>query len=111
MLRRDSIEILEEEDMKELANALTQMLRLIAHRSGWPAELIGELSVTLTDEHDIIVDYPDSLAGDIEDMEYGTLNTLPNAAIRPFMSRAVAFIEEFIEQRLVPKLMYQLGVF
>jgi len=85
---------------------LTEQLQDSATTAGWPEEVINSLSIRFDGEN-LRVHYPEKLANQIEDLEYGKIFGLPNPAIRPFISRsknyiesvtAEAFLDDFAEQ-------------
>ena len=108
--RSVNLEALSDKTADTLIDPLTTQLRLIARESGWPARLIQGLTVTVDDTHTLYVDYPDELREDIENMEYGDINGLPNAAIRPFIFRAPKLVEEIIREQTLQDLFIQAGV-
>jgi hypothetical protein len=64
----------------------TKALRANARSNGWPGSLTGALKV-VHDNGAMRVDYPHYLADDIEDLEYGTPHSAPNAVLRTFSHR------------------------
>jgi len=87
-----------------LAIRLTPSLRKMAVDSGWPTDLVSALSLKVDDNNNLYVDYPENLAQRIEDEEYGSFQTMPNAVIRPFIMRSSAAIAEEIDQSALDKL-------
>jgi hypothetical protein len=75
--------------------SLENLLYTLAQDSNWPEYIIKSLSVQY-DGESLILTYPPELAEEIDNLEYGTLNTLPNAVIRPFLARSPAIIEEVL---------------
>jgi len=71
---------------------LTEQLQSSATTAGWPEEIVYSLSIRFDGEN-LRVHYPEKLASQIEDLEYGKIFGLPNPAIRPFISRSKAYIE------------------
>ena len=108
LLESDEIDHICQETADSLIAPLTEQLRMMAFYSGWPANLIQQLNVEVAEDYTL---YITGIDENVEDMEYGTLNTLPNAAIRPFMIRAHFMINKVLEDELVPKLLDTLGVF
>ena len=111
LLESDEIDRICQETADSLVGPLTEQLRMMAFYSGWPANFIQSLSVKVAEDYTLYVDYPEDMSDDIGDLEYGGLNSLPNAAIRPFMMRAHFTINKALEDELVPKLLEQLGMF
>jgi hypothetical protein len=108
LLENAEIDRICQETANSLVGPLTEQLRMMAFSSGWPANLIKQISVKVAEDFTL---YVDGIDEDVEDVEYGSLNSLPNAAIRPFMLRAHFFINKEFEDVLVPKLLEQLGMF
>ena len=94
----------------ELTPLLTTDLHIIAAQSGWPQTLVKVLKVDLSPTLQLEVTYPEENKSEVEDMEYGTPSQLPNAAIRPFILRAPKIIEKFLEERTLPEMFKELGV-
>lgn len=70
----------------QAARAATQRLRAHAASSGWPTHLAHSLSV-VHENGSLRIDYPPHLSDEIEDMEYGTQDKMPIAALRTFSNR------------------------
>lgn len=68
------------------ASEFTPLLRDTAIKAGWPPYIVNEMSVAES-EGQLYVDYPEDLTEKINDIEYGTQNSAPNAVIRTFLSR------------------------
>jgi hypothetical protein len=86
------------------------LLHGLADASGWPKELVSQLSEALSPDYEVFVDYPAAVAVEIEDLEYGTSGSLPNAVIRPFKSRAHLVIEPVLERRTLTDIFRGLGI-
>lgn len=69
------------------ASFLSQHLRKHALDSGWPSRLAMSLGVNHRDGH-YVTSYPEHLADDVLDLEYGTPGSPPSPAIRQFHNRA-----------------------
>lgn len=109
-LRNVSLNELSEQAAQELLRPLTKELRLLALSSGWPAEAIKSLTVALDDTYTLYVDYPEDIRETVENLEYGDINGLPNAVIRPFIFRAPKIIEEYIKASMLQELFIETGV-
>jgi hypothetical protein len=94
----------------ELIPQLTVLLHSLADSSGWPKELVSQLSVSLSPDYEVFVDYPAEVAMEIEDLEYGTSGSLPNAVIRPFKARAHIIVEPVLEKRTLTDIFKGLGI-
>ena len=91
------------------AGHLTLSLRDTAAQAGWPAEIIIQMSVIAVDG-DLRIDYPEALAAQIEDLEYGTPNTSPSPVLRPFEARFEREIAEHMSSEYLDAL-YDMGAF
>jgi len=110
LLKSDNLEQLSESAAEELIQPLTDLLHSLAKDSGWPEDIIFNLSVKLNDSFDLTVYYPDTVKAEVEDLEYGKFQGIPNAVIRPFIYRAPSFIQKVLESKIIPDLFYSLGV-
>ena len=110
LLENGKLEELCDQASNQLIAPLTEYLRTLAYTSGWPAHLIQGLSVNTTNDYTLYVDTDPEKDEEIGDLEYGALNSLPNAVIRPFTLRAPAVAGQILEQDIIPKLLYDLGL-
>lgn len=108
--RSVNIDSLSSQTASELVAPLTNQLRNIAFASGWPVELIQALTVEIDDTHTLYVNYPDEAKEAVENMEYGDINGLPNAVIRPFILRAPALVEETLRKSALQDLFIGVGI-
>lgn len=69
-----------------------------ATTAGWPANIVSALVVDF-DGSNLSVKYPDELANQIDDLEYGKPFGLPNPVLRPFVYRSETYIEDVIVSR------------
>lgn len=76
----------------ELLKELTFKLRDTARTSNWPERITNLLSVTVTNGN-VAVSYPDEIASEVDYLEFGDLNDLPNAVLRPFSARISNYID------------------
>jgi len=95
---------------QSLSEELTVQLRFLGVTSGWPMSVLGGMRVSVDNQGSLNIVYPESLAEEIENLEYGTLNTLPNAVIRPFMLRAGDTIASTIESMALVPLLEDAGI-
>lgn len=72
--------------LKAMAPKFTLMLRKDAVAAGWPAKCVNKLTVVVTSDG-ITIEYPEDLAEEIEDLEYGTYTTSPSPVMRSFIER------------------------
>ena len=76
----------------------------MALESGWPSRIISQLEVR-TSGDEMYVYYPDDIKEDVENLEYGDINSLPNAVIRPFLLRAGQLEESKSSSLLIEELL------
>jgi len=88
---KNKLPYLSDSDTQALLGDLTFELRDLARNSGWPERIINFLSVIAQDGN-ITISYPDKLASEIDYLEFGDLNDLPNAVLRPFVARIDGYI-------------------
>jgi hypothetical protein len=81
-----TIKEIEEEALQKAAERLTPEFRDLALAAGWPSNIVFQISVEFF-EGALYIDYPEELKEEVEDLEYGTPKSAPNAVIRPFMAR------------------------
>lgn len=71
----------------------------MAYDAGWPQNIVESLTLAYS-AGNIVIEYPESVAPVLEDLEYGNSGTPPNAVLRPFTlryeSEAAKFISELI---------------
>ena len=92
----------EEFSSKHISNADSEF-KALAKSAGWPSELVEQISVSSNVEFE----YPDEVAEQIEDLEYGVVGGAPNSVMRPFLARygksVKANQEEEILELAIPK--------
>jgi hypothetical protein len=108
-IKIDSVDYIAEDAADILKDPLTLELRTIAHASGWPSRLISAMEINYEDG-DLVINWPEELNEDIDNLEYGDINSLPNSAIRPFLLRAPSTITKVIERQSLGQLFMALGV-
>lgn len=83
----------------EAANTLQPMLedRLkgLAKAASWPEKVISALTVDF-DGSNLIIKYPDNMAEEIDDLEYGKPYGLPNPVFYPFITRNQDLIQDVL---------------
>lgn len=77
---------------------LNEELKNTASAAGWPKELVAGLFIDF-DGSDLTVSYPEAMAQQIEDLEYGTGSNLPNSVIRSFSYRIDDIIRSVFENQ------------
>jgi hypothetical protein len=96
--------------VENIVPPLEEYLRTIAYNSGWPANFIANLNISVDEDYTLSISYPDDMEDEIGDLEYGNLNALPNAVIRPFLLRAPDVINQILQDVILPQLLADLGV-
>jgi len=71
-----------EYESKHISNADAEF-KAMAKSAGWPSELVEQISVS----SNIEFEYPDEVAEEIENLEYGEVGGAPNSVMRPFLAR------------------------
>lgn len=104
-LKTNSIDYIAEDAADILSDPLTLELRSMAHASEWPSSIISQMSIEYEDGA-LVVQYPE----EADDLEYGDINSLPNAVIRPFILRAPSTIQKVIEREALGALFVEMGV-
>lgn len=96
--------------VNQIIPELEKSLYALASASGWPENVIRSLSIQF-DGEDIIVTFPPEMEEEVNDLEYGTLNNLPNAVIRPFILRSDAIVESVLSSTTIDDLIEMEEVF
>jgi hypothetical protein len=103
--RTANVDALSEELSSYLKPKLEELFINLATTSGWPSDIISEVSVVVGQDMTLSLDYPPALKSKIDDLEYGAIGEIPNAVIRPFMLRAPKYIEEAIKEKAMGPLL------
>jgi hypothetical protein len=72
--------------LRKYESQLTTTVRQDAAASNWPSELASKLSIKVT-KSGILIEYPDDLATEVEDVEYGTYTSSPAPIMRKFIDK------------------------
>lgn len=89
--------------------SLKEQLEEAAKTAGWPDKLIKSMFIDF-DGTSISVKYPDQLASEIDDLEYGKPFGLPNPVIRPFIYRSETIIKEAVATVALDKIFELEGI-
>ena len=89
---------------------LNASLKAYAAAAGWPEKVVSSMDVAF-DSGEIYINYPDSVADEIDDLEYGKPFGLPNPVIRPFIERNKTVIFDEIAATTVEKIFQMQEVF
>jgi hypothetical protein len=78
---------------------LTKSLLSRARLAEWPEDIVNSLEVTSKDG-EIYVSYPDDFKSQIDNLEYGNLNNLPQPVLRTFVSEAQKYLALVLKTRV-----------
>jgi hypothetical protein len=108
--RNDTATIVSADAAYSLIPLLTAQLKSMASASMWPQEVIDALYVDYQDGG-LLVEYPDSIASQVDDLEYGSTTTLPNAVVRPFILRSGDIIKKVVGAQAIDEILTLEDVF
>lgn len=86
-----------------LVPVLTDELQSLAIASNWPARVIKQITVSF-DGASLYIDYPDDIAQEIQDLEYGKTGQVPNSVLRSFVYKIQPLIKEFYKDHVASNL-------
>jgi hypothetical protein len=89
---------------------LQENLQKAAEAAAWPAKIVSALVVDF-DGSDLLIKYPDELASEIEDLEYGKPFGVPNSVFRPFMYDSESYIADVLVGRTLDLILDGEGIF
>jgi hypothetical protein len=72
--------------LNEVLDELIEDLQKDAVKAGWPEKLVKTISLSV-DEKGLQAVYPEKTAKQIEDLEYGSSNTIPKPVFRLFVEK------------------------
>ena len=111
-LNPNSLEDIKIESKLELEAQLTDTLKKMADTAEWPAHIISALTVNVDDDLQMIIQYPEDLQAEIDDLEYGAADTgRPNSVIRPFTLEANKIITKYLLDVVFTKMITRAGIF
>lgn len=110
MSRNASITDIAEDTCDILSNPETLELRVMAKGANWPDNIVNLLTVESDGDGALIINYPENITEDVENLEYGDINSLPTPVIRPFIYRAQNDVSRAIEKYALGEVMKVLGV-
>jgi hypothetical protein len=82
--------------LKQAAERLTPDFRQEALTAGWPADIVFQMTVEEQDG-DLYLSYPDSISGQVENLEYGNKEEAPNPIIRRFIRNHTDGLDDIFE--------------
>jgi hypothetical protein len=89
---------------------LESLLAVAADAAGWPDDVIAQLSVSYDDGKLALV-YPESIAQQVDDLEYGAEGQPPRALIRNFTRRSDEAIRKVLANNTLDLLLEMQEVF
>jgi len=96
----EEADFLAQEAVDEMLPVLKENLRSFALSAGWPINVVDALDISY-DGGILHIVCPDDMAEAVEDLEYGTETSSPNAVLRPFTIRADQYIGDIVGGRTV----------
>ena len=87
----------------ELSARLTPILKEMAHKSGWPQDIIDALTIQVSEQYGVYIDYPESMNDRVDELEYGFKGPI-NSVIRVFMNRYKNYASELLSQEFANKM-------
>lgn len=108
-LNINSLDYISEDVADKVSTPLLLELRSMAHGALWPAYIVSSLTIDYEDG-ELVINYPEDMEEAVDNLEYGDINSLPNAVLRPFSYRAPFLLKQVIEQDSLGALFLELGV-
>jgi hypothetical protein len=106
-----NIEIAASDAAYALIPQLESMLAILADASGWPDDVIAQLTVSY-DDGKLNLTYPESIAKRVDDLQYGDANgTPPRPLINNFIRRAESAIQKSLANNTLDLLLEMQEVF
>jgi hypothetical protein len=88
---------------QELSKKMTTKLRHAALDAAWPSMIVSNMTVRVKDTQ-LVIDYPEDLQEEINDLEYGTGPVPPVSVIRTFLNRTDEYISDIFGKDLIDEL-------
>ena len=105
-----NIEIAASDAAYALIPQLESMLAILADASGWPDDVIAQLTVSY-DDGKLNLTYPEAISKQVDDLEYGAEGSPPRALIRNFTRRAEGAIQKSLANNTLDLLLEMQEVF
>lgn len=93
-----------------LLPTLNKEFKAMAQAATWPKEVIDQMEIQF-DGEEIYISYPDGIAKQVVNLEYGNGSDRPNSVIRSFIYRVDPMIKRAIGSRLIENVIDDEGVF
>jgi hypothetical protein len=105
-----NIEVAASDAAYNLIPQLESLLALSADAMGWPDNIISRLTITY-DDGKLTLTYPEDIAKQVDDLEYGAEGNPPRALIRNFTRRAENAIQKSLANNTLDLLLEMKEVF
>ena len=96
----DEADAIAQDAVDEMLPVLQENLRSFALSAGWPVDVVDALEISY-DGGILHIICPDDVAEAVEDLEYGTETSSPNAVLRPFIIRADQYIGDILGGKVI----------
>ena len=105
-----NVEIASSDAAFNLIPQLESALATMADASGWPDDVITQLTISY-DDGKLNITYPESIAKQVDDLEYGVDGQPPRALIRSFTYRSEEAIKRVLANNTLDLLLEMKEVF
>jgi hypothetical protein len=106
LLTSDEANVVAQEAVDEMLPVLKESLRSFALSAGWPIDVVDALDISY-DGGILHIVCPEEILEAVEDLEYGTETSSPNAVLRPFALRADQYVGDIIGGRAIEYMVEQ----
>jgi hypothetical protein len=106
LLTSEEADTVAQEAVDEMLPVLKESLRSFALSAGWPIDAVDALDISY-DGGILHIVCSDDMAEVVEDLEYGTETSSPNAVLRPFTIRADKYVGDIVGGRAADYLFEQ----
>jgi len=105
-----NVEVASSDAAYNLIPQLEALLAISADAMGWPDDVIAQLAVSYEDGK-LTLTYPEAIAKQVDDLEYGSEGNPPRALIRNFSRRAENSIQKSLANNTLDLLLEMQEVF
>jgi hypothetical protein len=88
-----------EKNLDALTEELTNLTRETAATMGWSKDVIDKVSVSW-DENGIDEEFPESIASQVDDFEYGSANNTLMPALRVSQNNSQDLVEKYVAKAI-----------
>lgn len=106
LLTSEEADTVAQDAVDEMLPVLKESLRSFVLSAGWPVDVADALDISY-DVGILHITCPDDIAEAVEDLEYGTETSSPNAALRAFVIRADQYVGDIVGGRAADYLFQQ----